>query len=351
MAEVSPPSLSANGAVQVEFEPSRLVPGTHRGIVRVTGHAGAGTGIDVTLNVLRAAPPLNSVEPASVAIGAGDTEVTLRGNGFSSQTAIFVEGVRWQLTPVRYVDSSTLRFTMPKSYFSNEYNFAITVQNPDSAVSKAVGLSVGRPAPSIAAGGIVSAASFAGQVVSPGEIVTIFGENFEPGMRVIFDGIAAEPFYLSPRQLSVTVPYGIAGARELTVVVQQSPDRKSVPVRMPVWPARPGLFTANSSGMGPGAILNQDGSVNSAANPATKGSIIVLYGTGGGPLAGNLLELPLKVFIDGIESELLYAGIAPGLVAGVVQVNVRVPQSAVKGELVLRVGERESQEGVTFAVR
>lgn len=40
------------------------------------------------------------------------------------------------------------------------------------------------------------------------------------------------------------------------------------------------------------------------------------------------------------------AGIAPGLVSGALQINVRVPERASNGGLILRVGERESQEGV-----
>jgi len=338
--------MSTSGTVQISADPSRLALGGNRGTVRIGTIV-----VEVSVTVLAAAPLLTGVEPSIVAVGSGDTELTLRGNGFTAQTTIYVEGTPWFVSPVRFVNGSTIRFTMPKGYFSGEYNFVLSVQNPNSATSKAISLPVGRPAPSIVPGGIVSAASFAGQVVSPGEIVTIFGENFEPGMRVIFDGISAEPFYLSPKQLSVTVPYGLTGQREVSVVVQQSEGRKSIPERMVVWPARPALFTADSTGKGKGAILNQDGSVNSASNPAARSSIIVLYGTGGGPLAGNLLELPVKVFIDGIDCEVLYAGAAPGLISGVVQVNVRVPEFASAGEVVLRVGERESQAGVTFALR
>ncbi|MFN0103959.1 MAG: IPT/TIG domain-containing protein [Bryobacteraceae bacterium] len=250
--------------------------------------------------------------------------------------------VPWLLSPVRFVDATTLRFTLPKPYFSAEYNHSITVSNPDSAVSKPVSLAVGRPAPSIASRGIVSAASFAGDVISPEEIITLFGENFEAGMRVNFDGLLATPLYVTPGQLSVVVPAGLAGARETNVVVEMNFDWQSVPVKIPVWPARPGLFTADSSGRGFAAALNQDGSVNSVSNPADRGSIVVLWGTGGG-----VESLPVKVFVDGIESEVLYSG----AVGGLWQVNVRIPEFAVKGEVVWRIGERESQEGVWVALR
>lgn len=147
------------------------------------------------------------------------------------------------------------------------------------------------------------------------------------------------------------MPYGLAGTRDTNVIVEMDFDRRSVPVRIVVWPAHPAVFTANSLGQGQGAVLNQDGSVNSVANPAAKRSVIVFYDTGGGELLGDRLALPVKVYVDGIDSEILYAGVAPGLVSGALQIDVRVPDRASKGGLILRVGERESQEGVIVSLR
>ena len=128
----------------------------------------------------------------------------------------------------------------------------------------------------------------------------------------------------------------------MSVVVEMNFDWRSIPVRMTIWPARPGLFTASSSGKGQASALNQDGSVNSPANPAAKGEIAVLWGTGGG-----VENLPSKVFIDGIDCEVLYAAGKDGLW----QLNVRVPEFASKGEVVWRAGERESVEGVYVALK
>jgi hypothetical protein len=75
-------------------------------------------------------------------------------------------------------------------------------------------------------------------------------------------------------------------------------------------------------------------------------ALAVLYGTGGG-----VENLPTKVFIDGIECEVLYASQAPGLIAGAWQLNVRIPEFASKGEVVWRAGERESVEGVHVALQ
>jgi uncharacterized protein (TIGR03437 family) len=90
-------------------------------------------------------------------------------------------------------------------------------------------------------------------------------------------------------------------------------------------------------GNGPGAILNEDGTVNSPDNPAAAGSLVALYVTGlgqtdppgqDGVVAGNLLprpQLPVSVFVSGLPADILYAAAAPGMVAGVFQLNVRVP--------------------------
>ena len=43
-----------------------------------------------------------------------------------------------------------------------------------------------------------------------------------------------------------------------------------------------GIFTDNASGFGESAILNGDGSLNSADNPALPAQAVSVYATGGG---------------------------------------------------------------------
>jgi hypothetical protein len=135
---------------------------------------------------------------------------------------------------------------------------------------------------------------------------------------------------------------------------------------MQVAATAPALFTADSSGKGPGAILNQDLSYNSAANPANPGDVVVLYCTGEGQTTpagvdgllatGSTLPKPVanySVTIGGQAATVLYAGAAPGLVAGVMQVNVQLPAGLPGGSqpVVLTVGGVASQAGVTVAVK
>jgi uncharacterized protein (TIGR03437 family) len=238
--------------------------------------------------------------------------------------------------------------------------------------------------PEISAAGVANAASFQGGALTPGEIVTIFGSGMGPaalaglqldasgkvstliaGTRVLFDGVAAPIVYTSDGQLSVIVPYSVAGKAH-TVIQVEYQGRRSNRIVRPVVLFRPALFTANSSGKGQAAILNQNGSVNNTANPADKGSIIVLYGTGegltnpagvDGLVTGAVLPkpvFPVRVKIGGADADVLYYGAAPGLVSGVLQVNAVIPPGTASGAAVpvtISVGAVNSPAGATLAVK
>ena len=240
------------------------------------------------------------------------------------------------------------------------------------------------PEPRLAANGAVNAASFQAGGLAPGEITTFFGSSIGPPVlatlrltaaglvdtvlvetRVLFDNVAAPLIYVSANQVSAIVPYAAAG-RSTTQVQVEYRGVKSPAVTVPVVAAAPGLFTIDSSGRGQGALLNQDLSVNSAANAAPRGSVVILFATGegqsnpagvDGKLTGEPLPrpvLPVAVTIGGQPATVLYAGGAPGLVAGVLQVNVRVPDGVTPGPavpVVVTVGSAASQSGVTVAVR
>ena len=232
--------------------------------------------------------------------------------------------------------------------------------------------------------GILNAASFADQSVAPGEIVSIFGSNLGPvggiaataadgniqgpeGTWVFVEGenrYGVPVLFARHDQLNVIVPYHIAGERLVTFRVQTARG-ESPGFGVTVAPSAPGLFTLSGTGQGRGAILNQDGTVNSAENPAEQGSIIVLFGTGEGQtdppgITGRLIEPPIsalveavRVTVDGQEAEVLFAGPAPGF-AGLLQVNIRLPASVSAGDTVairLIVAGISSPDLVTVAIR
>jgi len=145
--------------------------------------------------------------------------------------------------------------------------------------------------------GVVNAASFIGGSVAPGEIISIFGANMGTpsaasatfnssgiadrllaGTRVLFDGAPAPLLFVEPTHINAVVPYGVAGREKTEVQVEYS-GKVSQVVPVPVTESMPGIFTIDGS---QAAALNEDGSFNSASNPAVKGSIVTLYATGEG---------------------------------------------------------------------
>ncbi len=310
-------------------------------------------------------PPTLTLTPAvlpfSFAIGGavpGSQSVQIASNvGPAPFTAIVSNGTWLAVMPATgMAPASILVSVNPQGLAVGSYSGTIQLNSSGSIYTIPVSLQVMSPPPIISAAGVVNAASYAGNSVSPGEIVTIFGANFGPqdNTQVLFDGIAAKVIYVTPAQLSATVPYGISNST--TSLVVQSQIQRSVPVVIPVVPATPAIFTTDASGKGQGAILNQDSSINSATNPAAPGSVVVLYGTGGGALTTDSpgrLALLVSVTIGGIDAPVLYAGIAPGLVSGAIQVNVQIPTGVPSGAVpvILQVGDARSRSDVTLAVQ
>ncbi len=155
-----------------------------------------------------------------------------------------------------------------------------------------------QPLPSAGLGVVSSASALAGSV-SPGEIIALYGSGLGPAQlsvaspggqgffptqsaatQVFFDGIPAPLIYSSSAQTAAIVPYGVAGPT--TSIQIQYQGRAVASQSAPVAAVAPAIFTANASGAGPAAALNQDGSLNGSSNPAKLGSVIVLFATGEG---------------------------------------------------------------------
>jgi uncharacterized protein (TIGR03437 family) len=189
---------------------------------------------------------------------------------------------------------------------------------------------------------------------APGELVTLYGTGLGPaqlvvgapdssgvfgtelaGTRILFDGAPAPILAVSDDELRAVAPFELAGRSTVRVQVQRGVNQTE-PLDLTMAGVVPGLFRVGTTNRV--AVLNQDGTVNSAANPAERGSIITFWATGLGTMeavvgdgavatADSLSKIvaPIRVGFFGWQAEVLYAGSAPDLVAGVVQINVRVP--------------------------
>jgi len=237
------------------------------------------------------------------------------------------------------------------------------------------------PAPVINA--VASTASYANDAISPGEAVAVFGAYLSSSnynflqlggdgnvttslgdTQVLFNGVPGPMIFTGSNQVNAVVPFGL---NDTSVQVQvQYQDRVSDPFTIPLAPATPGIFSIDGSGTGQGAVLNQDGSVNSSDAPAAAGSVISIFATGAGQFNPSVPDgtvvspdnlpvpvLPVSVQIGGRTAAVIYAGGAPGAVAGVLQVNARVPNglSGAAVPITIRVGTATSQANITIAVQ
>jgi uncharacterized protein (TIGR03437 family) len=220
--------------------------------------------------------------------------------------------------------------------------------------------------------------------ITPGEIVTVYGSGIGPvqiaslssltagvvatqlaGTQVFFNGNPAPILYTWESAVSAIVPYEITGASAQVTVTYL--NQTSAAIAVPIAPSAPAIFVYGplASGEGQALAVNPGGSVNSTFNPAPIGSVITLYATGEGQTLpagadGKVAAspapqpaLPVTIIIGGQTIKPLYAGGAPGEVAGVMQINVRIPTSIQQGTAVpisIQVGSASSPAGVTISI-
>jgi uncharacterized protein (TIGR03437 family) len=236
--------------------------------------------------------------------------------------------------------------------------------------------------PTVTLGGVVNSASGLSGPIAPGELISIYGTFLGPPQaetaavsaevkfpftlakrQVLVNGSAAPLLYVSASQINAVVPFKLDLSRPAEIRIK-TPDYESELVSLAVAAARPAVFVWRESDYWHAAALNQDGSLNTASNPAPAGSFVAVYATGLGVTApasedgavctGNLtVALPVQVFVDGVQAEVSYAGGAPGMLSGVSQINFRVP-AAIQGTsatVVIEVAEFRSPDSVLLTVR
>jgi len=194
--------------------------------------------------------------------------------------------------------------------------------------------------------------------VSPGEIFSLYGTGLGPvagvtgqldatgklptklaGVQVACGGIAAPLLYVSANQINAVVPFGVRGTPAISIQVMSSSASTS-PLELTLVTAYPEVFSFFA---GPPPVvdqavaLNEDGSVNSLNHPAKPGSTITFWVNGVGLFTPALADgaiaqaplpmpvLPVSVVIDTQPIPAMYRA-APDLVAGVLQVSVKLPQ-------------------------
>jgi uncharacterized protein (TIGR03437 family) len=388
---------------------STLAAGPYTGTITITPNGGTVVTVQVALTVQAAPTVTVSTTTLSFAYQAGNADPTpatlsISGGGQSLPFTVQVtSGSNWLsvsptsgMTPTTGTTAVTVTAT-PGTMGAGTYNGTILVAGSGLATGSTsvnVTLTVTAPLPTI--NSVVNAASFIKGAVSPGEIVTLFGTAMGPaaaayatidpatgklatsigGVQVLFNGILAPMIYATATQISAVVPYEIAPISSPSVWIKYVGQTSNA---YPLSSATtvPGVFTQNASGSGPGAILNQNNSLNGPGNPAARGSIVQLFMTGEGQtspgsttgaITAAILPPPqvtpapllaVAVLINGQPAQWTYAGEAPGLAAGLMQLNVQIPpnvvipagQTTANLSIVVSIGGNFSQTGVTVSVQ
>jgi uncharacterized protein (TIGR03437 family) len=349
--------------------------------------------ITVNLTVASVTPAITNVWPPNLPVNGGVQTLTVRGTSFYAATLARIQGVLAPLT-TKVLSPTTLLATIPANLLTASGTLQLTVVNPMPGGPSAAWPIVVASAPTIS--GLFNAASYATATVSPGELVTIFGTNIGPAIpasmnvvagyaditlgavNVTIDGQNCPLLYVSENQVTVQVPYEatVGAAKTVTLTNGGNPVAMAT---IDIAATVPGIFSADGSGQGQAAALNTTvGGVvtlNSGTTPAPVGATVSLYLTGEGgynlvPLAGvsntgyiipvgitplpTMLPLP-TVVIGGVDASagVSYAGVVPGSIIGVLQINVVVPAGTATGAAVpvtVTIGGATTQANLTLGI-
>jgi len=400
-------TVSGN-TVTVTANGSSLLQGTYNGVVTVivpgagnspfyvpvTLVVGPAQGLTLSATTVNFSSQVGAAPPASQTVQLSSTGVAV------PFTATFVGGTTSPaglvtITPASGTTPSPLVLALNPTVLATlgvgTYSGNVVVSStaiPGGDQTIRVNLTVSAAAAPVIIS-VVNGASFAPGPVSPGEIISIFGANMGPtpglgftpvngkidvnlaGTQVLFDNVPAPLIFVSGGQINAIVPYEVASLLNTGIGTKVTVVRGGVASSQfvtGVTATSPAIFSSLQTGNGQGAILNQNLSANSVNNPAVKGTFVSIYATGEGSLtpfvptgtiSGPTLPLPkpianVSVMIGGQPATISYAGEAPGLVSGVIQINAIVPTNIGSGpqQVVLTIGNNMNiQQVINVAVQ
>ena len=177
---------------------------------------------------------------------------------------------------------------------------------------------------------------------------------------VVNDELAAPIYFVGPGQANFQVPTNAPVGTQRVAVRAADTGELIAGGSLLVAGSAPGLFAISQNGTGAAAAYNQDNTLNSASNPAPRGSVITLYGTGQGqtspavPDGSPAPTSPLAVTVAVPTSDpktcqnnqpsmcvqiassfggVQFSGLIPGYI-GLWQINVTIPSDAATGAAV-----------------
>jgi trimeric autotransporter adhesin len=301
------------------------------------------------LFTVKAAAPtasLASLSPSSATPGGDAFTLTLNGANFPANSK-----VQWNGAPLTttFVSASQLTAAVPTALIAAAGTASVTVTG-DGGTSNALAFTItAQVVPATTSAGIVNDASFL-PAIAPGTLIAIFGSNLATttaqfsttplptslgNTSVSINGTNVPLLYVSPTQVNAQVPYETkVGTAQLIV---QSNGLPSPAVNFQVAATGPGVFTTQQNNHVL-ALNLADGSLNASQTPAQPGQYVTAYLTGQGlvdpavttgdvaPASPfSLPNAPVQVKIGGVLANVQFAGLAPGFVDGLLQMNIQIP--------------------------
>lgn len=242
---------------------------------------------------------------------------------------------------------------------------------------------------------VANAASFQ-TTLAANSMVTIFGSGFAPAsvtraagaadflnnafpkqlacIAVEIDGKRAPISYVQGNQINAQVP-ATTSTGPVSVKVLLNPDLPAQVASnagtVQLQSTAAGLFTFDGKSVAAqiagSSDIVADPSLVPGARAAKPGELVTLYGTGFGPTnpavapgdiatAQATVTTPITVTIGGVTlsaSDVLYAGLSPGSISGLYQINARIPASLADGNatVVIQSGGTSTQSGTTIPIK
>lgn len=193
--------------------------------------------------------------------------------------------------------------------------------------------------------GNAAAGPLAGRI-APSEVISLYGPHIGPAtavtavptngfypttlgnLQVMIGGFAAPLLYVSDGQINAVVPSEVSPQGASTIqIISTNASTSPFPVWVDVGDAQ--IFSP---------VLNQDWSINSRANPAKSGSVVIFYSTGSslsiapfkdGQIATGAANQCANNACVAAGASVLYGGPAPGIVAGAQQFNLQLSTPSV----------------------
>jgi uncharacterized protein (TIGR03437 family) len=301
-------------------------------------------------------PRIDSIEPQS---GASGATVIILGANFSPLPENNVVRFGSFTATVSQAQPDGLAVQVPFGLNWGKLPLSVETNGLSSNSADFTLTPSGFSVPAINQDGIVNAASYSPGTtpLAAGSLASVYGVRLAPsiasalalplprdllGVSLLIGGTQAPLLFASPDQLNFQLPeelHGLSSA-PATVFTKGLPGNT---VLLNLAASSSGIFSIDSTGTGPGAVLNQDGTLNGPSNPERIGRVLQVYATGLGtttppavtgqgaprdPLA--TYSSPPQATIDGKPASVIFAGRAPDFV-GLDQVNVVIPEGVATG--------------------